>query len=68
MLRTNLSNRPFYNDRGIRAAIAAVAIVALGLTVFNAAEVYRLQSQNRELGPRSIATSNRRGATARKRA
>lgn len=50
MLRTNLSNRPFYNDRGIRAAIAALALVALGLTVFNAAEVYRLQSQNRELG------------------
>ena len=50
MLRTNLSTRPFYNDRVVRVAIGAVALVALGLTVFNAAEVYRLQSQNRELG------------------
>ena len=50
MLRTNLSTRPFYNDRGVRVAIGAVALVALGLTTFNAAEVWRLQSQNRELG------------------
>lgn len=50
MLRTNLATRPFYNDRGVRVAIGAVALVALGLTIFNAAEVWRLQSQNRELG------------------
>ena len=50
MLRTNLATRPFYNDRGVRLAIGAVALVALGLTIFNAAEVWRLQSQNRELG------------------
>jgi len=50
MLRTNLATRPFYNDRGVRIAIGAVALVALGLTIFNAAEVWRLQSQNRELG------------------
>jgi Tfp pilus assembly protein PilN len=50
MLRTNLATRPFYNDRGIRVAIGAVALVAVGLTIFNAAEVWRLQSQNRELG------------------
>lgn len=50
MLRTNLSTRPFYNDRVVRVGIAALALVALGLTVFNAAEVYRLQSQNSALG------------------
>jgi Tfp pilus assembly protein PilN len=50
MLRTNLATRPFYNDRGVRIAIGAVALVAAGLTIFNAAEVWRLQSQNRELG------------------
>ena len=50
MLRTNLSTRPFYNDRVVRVGIAALALVALGLTLFNAAEGYRLQSQNRELG------------------
>lgn len=50
MLRTNLATRPFYNDRGIRIALGAVALVAAGLTIFNAAEVWRLQSQNRQLG------------------
>jgi len=49
MLRTNLATKPFYNDRVVRVGLAALALVALGLTVFNAAEVYRLQSQNREL-------------------
>ena len=50
MLRTNLATRPFYNDRAVRIAIGAVVLVAVGLTLFNAAEVWRLQSQNRELG------------------
>jgi Tfp pilus assembly protein PilN len=49
MLRTNLSTRPFYNDRIVRLGLAALAIVALGLTVFNAVELYRLQSQNNRL-------------------
>lgn len=49
MLRTNLAARPFYNDRGVRIVLGAVASVALSLTIFNAAEVWRLQSQNREL-------------------
>lgn len=50
MLHTNLSTRPFYNDRAVRAAIGAVALVALGLTIFNAVQAWRLQSRNRELG------------------
>jgi Tfp pilus assembly protein PilN len=49
MLRANLSTRPFYNDRIVRVGLAALALVALGLIVFNAAEVYRLQSQNNQL-------------------
>ena len=51
MLRTNLATRPFYDDRVVRIAIGVVALVAVGLTLFNAAEVWRLQSQNRDLGP-----------------
>ena len=49
MLRTNLATRPFYNDRVVRVGIAAVALVAAGLTVFNAVQVWTLQSRNREL-------------------
>lgn len=48
MLRTNLSTRPFYNERGVRAGLGALAALALGLTVFNAYEVIRLQGQSRD--------------------
>jgi hypothetical protein len=48
MLRTNLSTRPFYNERGVRAALGVVLAIALGLTLFNAFEVLRLQGQSRE--------------------
>ena len=50
MIRTNLSTRPFYNTRLVRAALVAIAVVAAGLTVFNAVELWRLQQANRELG------------------
>lgn len=48
MLRTNLSTRPFYNDRAVKALLVGVAILTLGLTVFNAAEILRLQGQTRD--------------------
>jgi Tfp pilus assembly protein PilN len=48
MLRTNLSTRPFYNTRIVRVALIAIAVVAAGLTVFNAVELWRLQRANRE--------------------
>lgn len=48
MLRTNLSTRPFYNERGVRAGLGALAALALGLTVFNAYEIVRLQGQSRD--------------------
>jgi hypothetical protein len=67
MLRTNLATRPFYNDRGVRLAIGAVALVALGLTLFNAAEVWRLQSQNRELG-QTVQNNERQAREFRDRA
>ena len=46
-LRTNLSTRPFYNDRAVRAGLALLALVALGLTVFNAVEIMRLAGDDR---------------------
>jgi hypothetical protein len=50
VLRTNLSTQPFYNDRLVAVGIAAVALVAAGLTIFNATRIWTLQSQSRELG------------------
>ncbi len=61
MLHTNLSTRPFYNTRGVRAGVVAIAVVAVGLTVFNAVELWRLQRDNRELSQ----TVNRNEAEAR---
>jgi Tfp pilus assembly protein PilN len=48
MLRTNLSTRPFYNERGVRAGLAALVALALGLTLFNAFQIIRLQTQSRD--------------------
>ena len=48
MLRTNLATRPFYNERGVRAGLAVLALVAIGLMLFNAIEILRLESAGRE--------------------
>jgi len=48
MLRTNLSTRPFYNERAVRTGLGAVALVALVLTLFNAIQILRLESAGRE--------------------
>jgi hypothetical protein len=46
MLRNNLSTRPFYNDRAVKSGLGALAALAIGLTLFNAYEVIRLQAQS----------------------
>ena len=46
MLRTNLSTRPFYNERAVHVALSLVGLVVLALTVLNIVEVVRLSRQN----------------------
>jgi hypothetical protein len=48
MLRTNLSSRPFYNVRAVRSGLVLLAAIALGLTLFNAMEILRLERSGRE--------------------
>src|SRR5687768_3297785 len=48
MLRTNLSTRPFYNDRAVRNALLGLALIAVGLMLFNAIEILRLERAGRE--------------------
>ena len=48
MLRTNLSTRPFYNDRGVRSVLALFGLFAVALTLFNVYEIVRLQGQSRD--------------------
>ena len=54
MLRTNLSTRPFYNQRAAQVALAALALLVLGVTLFNAAQVIRLTATQRTLGAHAV--------------
>ncbi|HQZ39511.1 MAG TPA: hypothetical protein PLH72_10775 [Vicinamibacterales bacterium] len=49
MPRANLSTRPFYNERPVRAVLGLVAAAVIALTVFNAVQVLRLRSRGAEV-------------------
>jgi Tfp pilus assembly protein PilN len=58
-LRTNLASRPFYNVRAVHAAIGALAVVVLALTLFNAVQLVSLTSSRRTLGARADEAERR---------
>jgi Tfp pilus assembly protein PilN len=49
VIRTNLSTRPFYNDRSIRALLALVALLVLAATAFNVSRVMKYSSSDTQL-------------------
>ena len=49
MLRTNLSTRPFYNERAVHAIAAAVALVVLAVTAWEVVRIVRLSRYKTEL-------------------
>jgi hypothetical protein len=49
MLRTNLSTRPFYNERGVHALAALVAIAVLAVTAWQVVRIVRLSRYKTEL-------------------
>ena len=49
MLRTNLSTRPFYNERAVHVLLALAGLVVVLLTAFNAIRIIALSRQNTEL-------------------
>lgn len=55
MLRTNLSTRPFYNERVIHASLMVAAIVVLLVTIFNVTQIAVLTRRQNELGARADA-------------
>lgn len=67
MLRTNLSTRPFYNDRAVRTGLAVLALIALGLTLFNAIEILRLERAGRE-ARQMVASNNAQARDMRQKA
>jgi type II secretory pathway component PulL len=53
MLRTNLSTRPFYNIRAVHAALGALALVVVVMTLLNLVQLFRLTTSERTLGARA---------------
>jgi hypothetical protein len=52
VLRTNLSTRPFYNERAVHTAIGAAALIVLVVTGINVFRMLTLSRQNTELSSR----------------
>jgi hypothetical protein len=50
MIRTNLSTRPFYNVRAVRAAVAMLTAVVVAVTLYNAIQIIRLSANQRTVG------------------
>jgi len=66
MLRTNLSTKPFYNERALHAALAAVALLVVALTVFNLTQIVLLTRRQSALASQADAAENTaRGLRAR---
>ncbi len=61
MIRTNLSTRPFYNARAVRALLALFAVIVVAMTAYNAVQLVRLSGSQRTLG--ANAAANEREAT-----
>ena len=53
MIRTNLSTRPFYNARAVRALLGLFAVVVLAATVYNVVQLVRLTSSQGTLGAKA---------------
>lgn len=49
MLRTNLSTRPFYNERAVHAVAAFVALIVLAVTAWQIVRVVRLSREKTDL-------------------
>jgi Tfp pilus assembly protein PilN len=59
MLRTNLSTRPFYNERGIHGLLGITAFIVVALTVFNLTQIFILTRRQSSLGREASAAETR---------
>jgi Tfp pilus assembly protein PilN len=55
MLRTNLSTRPFYNERGVHGALGVVALAVVALTIVNLAQIVLLTRRQSSLSSQAAA-------------
>lgn len=69
MLRTNLASRPFYNERAVRVALGALAVVMIILTLFTVGRLATLRASQARLAGQSARAETRArelGAEAQK--
>jgi Tfp pilus assembly protein PilN len=62
VLKSNLATRPFYNERGVGAALAALGVLVLALTLFNLVRFAMLSSRQSALDEQ-IARDEQRAAS-----
>jgi hypothetical protein len=66
-LRTNLSTRPFYNERAVQTVIVMLALIVAAATVFNVWRLVSLTQRDRALGA-AAAQAETRARTLRQQA
>lgn len=59
MLRTNLSTRPFYNERSVHLLLAITAVAVAAFTIFNVTQLVLLTSRQARLGGEVRAAETR---------
>jgi Tfp pilus assembly protein PilN len=67
MLRTNLSTRPFYNERLVALVLGIAALVVLALSILNVSQLVGLSQSNTMLGA-EIEQQQRHAADLRQKA
>jgi Tfp pilus assembly protein PilN len=67
MLRTNLSTRPFYNERVAQIALGALALLVVAFTVFNVLQWRSLSARHGQLMAR-VGDDERKAAGLRSKA
>ena len=78
MIRTNLSTRPFYNERAVQLVLLGAGLVVLAATLFNVTRILQLSRQDTQLATQAasdearardlVASAARRRATVDPRA
>ena len=59
MIRTNLSTRPFYNERAVQLVLLGVGLVVLAATLFNVTRIIQLSRQDTQLATQAASDEAR---------
>lgn len=61
MIRTNLSTRPFYNERAVHLVLGLLGALILAVTLFNVTRIVSLSRRHTELGAQAAKNETRAG-------